>query len=931
MINLILLSSLVSIVTIGILFIQKLNPETIKIPSFFLGAVNRKHLDKIKTKPPVWWELVAILLFTLGAALAYYSKQQDSPPLNSKGEGLIWIDPTISHIRAMRGSAAARDIVLEELKNLRLSEYIFIELGFRLDEEKIPQQIYELKKISPSELEGHVLAALSKPTALSQPLEARQLIQTLEKDFKRNIGETSLTLVTDAQAETIHPLSTLGTSFLSVNVIRTPSNETDRKQTVNRTSLVPEELALMWRAGDLVSGTDVMPGTPQLLKIDQTLAGRIPRQARPTLFLEESDSAENENPGISKLALITSVETSGDEAVTGTNGNSPLMTTCTLSVAGPSELDGLSDLRAYAQFFRVPMRPMSCRSTESSNSSNAQDVSDPWKYRRASVWIVPVNETVAGELFQQGMYWTPEGFSPENDALVYIADTRLAGTDGLLESVAVQLDTNQPTVRLPLLPLPPHQLVFPWQLKTNGTAPRAKPIAQTKNEGNPVILKAADGTPLAFALSSQPPVVYLRTGGAAPNGELGRWGKWAGMWSLLATQLKDKSPMLSVVQLKTPQDWTRWFQEQKRLQNPGFRYVIDGQNLKGRILTDKSAALVPQPALYIRERDDHMILFEPHHSERVSEPLSASEIEQLFPNSKLSRKSESRESSSANSMQWLGGLLALFSALALWILQFRKGQQLVAGKTSALIIGIFIGGFASPHAMAQGSGRLPIDARASPRFLGNRPEIVSHPFRIGWCDATVPEPVKSRYKQLQALLSGRGTIDLPTELTPGACRLGASEIWWTSSLEALQAAPVTQHVRSGGIVIAEGITLKQTPEWMLNTADPSIGLVWENPKRRGLLYRSFYLLPSFDGCSPERTLMLTLRKKVNAQSPMGIVTPARFLTHSSEGSDCFLSDDDFRSRSFINMMYALLTTDYKEDQMQLPEILNRVRNLGLEP
>jgi hypothetical protein len=195
----------------------------------------------------------------------------------------------------------------------------------------------------------------------------------------------------------------------------------------------------------------------------------------------------------------------------------------------------------------------------------------------------------------------------------------------------------------------------------------------------------------------------------------------------------------------------------------------------------------------------------------------------------------------------------------------------------------------------------------------------------------VPEPVKSRYKQLQALLAGRGTIDLPTELTPGACRLGASEIWWTSSLEALQAAPVTQHVRSGGIVIAEGITLKQTPEWMLNTADPSIGLVWENPKRRGLLYRSFYLLPSFDGCSPERTLMLTLRKKVNAQSPMGIVTPARFLTHSSEGSDCFVSDDDYRSRSFINLMYALLTTDYKEDQMQLPEILNRVRNLGLEP
>ncbi|NBW82788.1 hypothetical protein EBR21_13645, partial [bacterium] len=279
------------------------------------------------------------------------------------------------------------------------------------------------------------------------------------------------------------------------------------------------------------------------------------------------------------------------------------------------------------------------------------------------------------------------------------------------------------------MPLPPHQLVFPWQLKSNGSAPRAKPIAQTSGETNPVILKAADGTPMAFAMSSQPPVVYLRTGGAAPNGELGRWGKWAGMWSLLASRLKDKSPMLSVVQLKTPEEWTGWFQEQKRLQNPGFRYIIDGQNLKGRILSDRTAALEPQPALYIRERDDHMVLFEPPHSERVSEPLSTSEIEQLFPHSQPGRKSESRESSNANAMQWFGGLLALISAVVLWLLQFRKGHQLAAGKVSALMLALLSAGIATPHAMAESSGRLPIDARASARFMGNRPEISSHPFR----------------------------------------------------------------------------------------------------------------------------------------------------------------------------------------------------------
>ncbi|NBW82787.1 hypothetical protein EBR21_13640, partial [bacterium] len=372
------------------------------------------------------------------------------PPLNSKGEGLIWIDPTISHIRALRGSAAARDIVLEELKDLRLSEYVFIELEFRSNDEKIPLQNYVLKKVAAAELENHFLAALSKPTALSQPLDAQQLIQTLEKEFKRNVGETRLTLVTDAQAETIQPLALLGTSFLSVNVIRTPTGETERKQSMIRTSLIPEELALMWRAGDTSAGSDVMPGTPQLLKIDPALASSIPRQARPTLFLEESDAAERDNTKVAKLSLITSVETSGDEAVAGSTGNSPLMTTCTLSVAGPSELDGLSDLRAYAQFFHVPMRPLSCRSTESASSSNGQDISDPWKYRRASVWIVPVNETVAGELFQQGMYWTPEGFSPETDALVYIADTRLADlTLTQAVSMALEKKSDRATRRQP--------------------------------------------------------------------------------------------------------------------------------------------------------------------------------------------------------------------------------------------------------------------------------------------------------------------------------------------------------------------------------------------------------------------------------------------------------------------------------------------------
>jgi hypothetical protein len=71
-----------------------------------------------------------------------------------------------------------------------------------------------------------------------------------------------------------------------------------------------------------------------------------------------------------------------------------------------------------------------------------------------------------------------------------------------------------------------------------------------------------------------------------------------------------------------------------------------------------------------------------------------------------------------------------------------------------------------------------------------------------------------------------------------------------------------------------------------------------------------------------------LKKKLNAQAPYALVTSAHFL---SVGEDCFKNNEDYRIRSFVNMMYSFLTTDYKEDQMQLPEILSRIRNLGLEP
>jgi hypothetical protein len=925
--ELILLSSLVSLITLGILFLQRINPEKIKIPSYFLGGKSEQRLQQIKSKPPFWWEVLAVLLFTAGAGLAFYSQPPALPEGQNKAGGLVWFDPTFSHIRNLRSSRAARESVFEALRDLRYSEYTFIETKYSANADGIPEATFDFRKVPASGLEAYIMEAISNPSALSQPLEAQRLIQNLSKTNPAAANGSALTIVSDAQAETLRPLSVLSSWFPSVNVIRTPAGSLETSAVSRTTQLVPEELAVMWETGGKDSPSEALPSTPKLIKLEDGLGSRIPRQARPSLMLEEYELQEPENSQAQTYALISSGNFTHGDASNNNRAAAPLLTTCTLSVAGPSELDGLSDLRAFAQYFRFPVRPMACRGTSSASSSRSADAADPWKYRRSSIWIVPVADSVAGDLFQQGLFWIPEGFSPEHDAMVYIADTRLTGSEGLLESVSVQLEANQTSVRLQLLPLPPANLTFPWELGRSGTPVPTRPIAQNLANLKTPLLKAADGTPLAYTLSANPPVVYLRTGGAAPNGELGRWGKWAGLWSQISAQLRSHSPSLTKLQIKSPQDWTRWFEEQQKQRTPKLRYYIDGRNLGAQIINN-IGSLAPVPALYLRERDDHMILIEPPLSERVSDVLSATELEQLFPNHTTAARKNITDNSKASPLQWLGGIIAFLSALTLWFLQFKKNSQLkTAGAAVLLTVSLCFG--LSSAAQAQGL-RVPYDARVA-RSSDTRGEINTFPFRIGWCDSVVPEPVKSRYRMLQTLLANRGTINLPRELTAGGCRLGASEIWWTSSLEALQSAPVTQHIRSGGLVVAEGISLRQTPEWMLLSSDPSIGLTWESPKKRGLLYRSFYLLSSFDSCTPERTLLLTLRKKVNAQAPMGIVTPVRFLTITSEGTDCFVGDDDYRSRSFVNLMYSLLTTDYKEDQMQLPEILNRVRNLGLEP
>jgi hypothetical protein len=197
-----------------------------------------------------------------------------------------------------------------------------------------------------------------------------------------------------------------------------------------------------------------------------------------------------------------------------------------------------------------------------------------------------------------------------------------------------------------------------------------------------------------------------------------------------------------------------------------------------------------------------------------------------------------------------------------------------------------------------------------------------------WCGSEQGAKIQARYSELRDLLARRGTIRLSESLLFGPCLPGSAEFWWTDSLSSLRIEDLRKHISGGGFVLVEGQNSLEPLRTLHGLENLSVGLKWETPPKRGMFYRSFYLLHTFDGCPEDKTQVLQVRKRASASAPVIVYTSARFL---SQGDDCFGRSEDYRTRSFVNLFYAVLTTDYKEDHMRLPELLDRVRNLGLEP
>jgi hypothetical protein len=505
--------------------------------------------------------------------------------------------------------------------------------------------------------------------------------------------------------------------------------------------------------------------------------------------------------------------------------------------------------------------------------------------------LVPLRGDVVRSL-AAGRIWIPRGFEANGDALVYVAPSHANDSDyKLLSEVPVQLVGEGNPVVLYLSPEPPSEL---------------KGVSGEKFERvvlEPVIT-APDKTRLAFQAKGLP-IFYLRTTLAMPNNELTRSSQWPLFWMNVAKSMGNAGGVLP--SFREP-DASDFFARGKAEAFGGIlKYSL---RLTPETLVWDSAhfdADVLRAGLYLSPSTNERLLFDFSEEEYGSDFVSASDFERSWNEQESVASQSERVSRERRLLPFLGALLASLALFLLW-----------SARRKSIVSAVFLFGFLNVYDRAEAQN----DA------VRNYVEVTTVPFRLMWCGADQGAQLQSRYSELRQLLARRGTIRLTDSLLFGPCVPGAAEFWWTDSLSSLRVEDMRKHISGGGFVLIEGQKSLDGLRALRGLENLSVGLKWESPPKRGMFYRSFYLLHTFDGCPDDKTQVLQLRKRANASSPVVVYSSARFLT---AGDDCFAGNEDYRTRSFVNLFYAVLTTDYKEDHMRLPELLDRVRNLGLEP
>lgn len=936
-------SALVSVVTLGVLLLRRTLPQSLKLWTYRYGSSDATTATRLKVSAPPLLLWLLVVLITLSFAAAYYRDQSEALSHASQMQTSVWIDRSVSSHSVLS--------TLPDVKN-RVTEAILREPGpLFLIQSKTPfhtSQMWknriELVKVDSRARLEEALASPPSPFAFDLSAEALKSAYDAIGDTADQHGR--LIVVSDGQRSTIQKLSALAELYSELVVIDLPSHglRVEKPQ-----EIVPTKLLSAWGL-DLPQG--ITKDAVDFVNLDPL--SRIPLEARPGLYLGrlalqgESHEMLSASPDGLPAAQVFSKEGGfvGADKL-GSKGTGALFTHCTRVPPGPSELSPLSDLQILARFLDIKVRTIDCaegRATFKATASNRQEAvpnwlspgqsMDPWAFRRASLWLVPLSETVFNTLLYQKHLWLPDGFRAASDSLFYFAEPGLAATQGDWgASRSTQAGTRYTLVQLEEAGLPLGMMLAP-----------PPPVQSFEGvEGSFVpSAQAYDKTDLVYRLGDQR-VYYLRTPLAMPNGELGRTGFWPSFWLQALRESSSAPGGLVIHHLDTPDAALALPAPQRLLRfdtaSMRFRRDDPAQNLGSDV----------QPGLFADSQTGELHLIEFPPSERSAQFLGPDAIREALPlrpepNQVNATASQSERTKQTPVHAILGAIAGALALLVYWLRlrrSYPQTQSLTAkAPPPAPLIGLILGALCwsavFDEARAQGLMLSP----GVPPMLGGGdlklPEPLNVAFRMSWCSAETgrKEALEAGFKRYRDMLADRGTIHLQNQLLFGACVPGASEIWWTDSADDLDPDFLKAHVQSGGIFVIEGFSAPgrmeapAIPAEIALLNDPSVGLRWEQPEKRGMLYRSFYLLQTFDGCVNDQTMMLTLRKKQTAKSPVGVVTSSSFF---QKRNDCFKADDDYRNRSFVNLMYALLTTDYKEDQLQLPELLRRVRNLGLEP
>lgn len=144
---------------------------------------------------------------------------------------------------------------------------------------------------------------------------------------------------------------------------------------------------------------------------------------------------------------------------------------------------------------------------------------------------------------------------------------------------------------------------------------------------------------------------------------------------------------------------------------------------------------------------------------------------------------------------------------------------------------------------------------------------------------------------------------------------------WVRNLSFTSPNTLAQWIKKGGMLLIEGKTnIEAITKKTFNRESSS----WQSIPLDHELMRSFYLLAALPPCQGRNW-----RGFIFAGRLAVVVIPYRllsFLSDQKENVSCLKpSDREQQVRIFVNILMVSLATDYKKDQIHLPEILKRLR------